>query len=78
MPVALLDASGRSRHVGEQLREVLSTMSAVVVEAASVTVVVQGADADLQDTVPEAADLAILRRALSSLGEAAARRTRLE
>ena len=41
-PVALLNASPRAHHADDALREILKTMSAELVEAASITVPLQG------------------------------------
>ena len=43
-PVAVLNASPRARHADAALRETLTTMSAVIVEAASITIPLLGAN----------------------------------
>ena len=45
-PVALLNASPRAHHADEALRETLSTMSAIVIEEASVSIPLLGAGLD--------------------------------
>lgn len=52
-PVAVLNASPRAHHADAALRETLKTMSAVIVEAASLTIPLLGtniAEADMADT----------------------------
>jgi len=52
-PVAVLNASPRARHADAALRETLKTMSAVLVESASLTIALLGAniaESDMADT----------------------------
>ncbi|MEJ2631649.1 MAG: hypothetical protein P8011_17390 [Acidihalobacter sp.] len=48
-PVALLNASPRARHAQAALRETVSTMSALVVDGASITLPVLGSGSGLDE-----------------------------
>lgn len=66
-PVAVLNASPRAHHADAALREVLSTMAAVIVEAASVTLPLVGAGLDEEGMVQTPAIAAAIRGALQAL-----------
>ncbi len=71
-PVALINASPRSVHADAQLREILTTMDARLVESASITLDLSGAGRSL-DAAGIAADPTLsaqLREALEHLAEA--------
>ena len=69
-PVAVLNASPRASHADAQLREILKTMSARLVEQASIVVPVQGTQLDVPGIVSDPALSALLRKALMHLREA--------
>lgn len=69
-PVALINASPRSVHVVAQLREILSTMAARLVEAASITVDPSGRQLDAAAIAADPALSAQLREALSRMADA--------
>lgn len=69
-PVALLNASGRARHADASLREILSTMAAVVIERASITIPLPGSLLDEDAIAGLPAVAAALRQALAHLREA--------
>jgi chromate reductase len=74
-PVAVLNTSPRAHHADEALRETLSTMSAIVIEEASVSIPLRGAGLD-ESGVLQSPDvskaikdvLAALHRAVGSSG----------
>lgn len=66
-PVAVLNASPRARHADAALREVLKTMAAVIVEAASLTVPLLGAKLDEEGMVSTSSVAAAIQEALSAL-----------
>ena len=67
-PVALLNTSPRASHAQGSLHEILSTMSARIVPAASITLPLQGSGVDTAAAVLARADLAgSLRDALLAL-----------
>lgn len=70
-PVALLNASPRASHAQAALRETLRTMSAVIVEAASMTVPILGSSLNEEDIVRHAEIAPALRNALLALRSAA-------
>jgi NAD(P)H-dependent FMN reductase len=65
--VAILNASARAHHADSQLREILKTMSAVVVEEASLTVGVAGSHHTEDSLAATHAVVATLERALEAL-----------
>ena len=69
-PVALLNASARSWHAQAALRETLVTMSAVIVDAACVTVPLLGSGLDENGIVAHPEISVILWNALQSLRSA--------
>lgn len=66
-PVAVLNASPRATHAHAALCEVLTTMSAQVIDAASVTVPVLGSHRHQADMLADDALVAALRQALEQL-----------
>lgn len=73
-PVAVLNASPRAHHADAALREILKTMSAVIVEAASVSIPLLGAGLSEGDMAEDASITQALRQSLDSLcGHVAAR-----
>lgn len=66
-PVAVINASPRARHADAALREVLKTMSATLVEAASITIPLLGAGLSESEMAEEAAVAQALRQSLASL-----------
>lgn len=69
--VAVLNASPRARHADAALRETLTTMSAVIVEPASLSMPLLGAGLDEQSMVDDPSVSAAIRRSLSELHAAA-------
>jgi chromate reductase, NAD(P)H dehydrogenase (quinone) len=69
-PVAVLNASPRAVHADAQIREILTTMSARLVERASIVVPVQGTRLDVSGIVSDPALSALIRDALTSLASA--------
>jgi NAD(P)H-dependent FMN reductase len=67
LPVAVLNASPRAHHADAALRETLKTMSAVIVEAASVSLPLLGAHLDEEGMVHDPLVASTLRSALLSL-----------
>ena len=63
-PVAVINASQRSTDADSQLRLILRTMSAQLVEPASVTIPMLGRELDIHALVADSALLAILRQAI--------------
>ena len=70
-PVAVLNASPRARHADAALREVLTTMAAVIVEPASITLPLVGAQLDEEGMVGTPAIATAIQAALLALAEAA-------
>jgi chromate reductase len=73
MPVAVLNASPRARHADAALRETLTTMSAQIVEPASVTLPLLGAGIGESDMVEQPAIAQAIGAALAALGQATLR-----
>lgn len=69
-PVAVLNASPRSRHADESLREILRTMSAFVVEPASIAIPLLGSQLDERGIAATPQAAAPIQEALSALHEA--------
>ena len=69
-PVAVFNASPRASHADAALRETLRTMSAVVVEEASVSIPLLGAELDENAMVESLAVSAAIRDALAALDRA--------
>jgi NAD(P)H-dependent FMN reductase len=69
-PVAVLNASPRASHADLQLREILKTMAAQLVEQASIVVPIQGTNLDLPGILSDPALSALLRNALTHLRDA--------
>jgi chromate reductase len=69
-PVALIGTSPHSVHAPAQLREILSVMSARLVEPASITLVLPRRDMDAAAIAADPALSAQLREALERFGEA--------
>jgi len=70
-PVALLNASISATHADASLREILETLAAQIVDAASVTVPVAGRNLTVANIVADAELAATLRSALAALSDAA-------
>ncbi len=66
-PVAVLNASPRAHHADDALRETLKTMSAHIVEPASLSIALLGARLDEDGMVADAEVSAAIRRALHAL-----------
>jgi chromate reductase, NAD(P)H dehydrogenase (quinone) len=66
-PVAVLNASPRAHHADAALREVLTTMAAVIVEPASISLPLVGAGLDEEGMLATPALVASLRNALVAL-----------
>ena len=73
-PVAVLNASPRAHHADAALRETLKTMSAQIVEAASLTIPLLGANISEANMAQTPAIAHALREALSALQGAVALR----
>lgn len=73
MPVAVLNASPRAHHADAALRETLRTMSAVIVEGASVSLPLLGAHLDEEGMVHDPLVASTLRGALLALHQAVVR-----
>jgi NAD(P)H-dependent FMN reductase len=71
-PVALWNASPMSLHAPASLKEIVSVMSAVIIESASVTVPLRGARLDEDGIVAHPSVAPALRQALAALGVAVA------
>ena len=69
-PVAVINASQRSTEADGQLRLVLRTMSARLIEQASITLPMLGRDLDAKGLVGDAALSAALRQALADFADA--------
>ena len=72
-PVALINTSPRATHADAQLRLILATMSARIVEAASVTLPLLGRDLDADGIAADVELSASLRVALAHLTDVACR-----
>lgn len=66
-PVAVLNASPRASHADSALRETLKTMSAVIVEAASLSIPLHGADLTEEAMVESLAISSAIRTSLAAL-----------
>jgi NAD(P)H-dependent FMN reductase len=66
-PVAVLNASPRARHADEALRETLRTMSAAIVEEASITLPILGSGLDEHGMIASAGISAAVRAAVQAL-----------
>jgi NAD(P)H-dependent FMN reductase len=66
-PVAVLNASPRAHHADDALRETLKTMSATVVEPASLSIPLLGARLDEDGMVADPAVAATIGRSLAAL-----------
>ena len=71
--VAIFNASPRAQHADAALREILKTMSAAVVEEASMTIPLVGANLDEDGMVSVPSVAAPIREALVALSEAVVR-----
>jgi NAD(P)H-dependent FMN reductase len=69
-PVAVINASQRSSDADGQLRLILRTMSAQLVEPASVTIPMLGRDLDAEGLAMDPALAPVLRRAIAEFAEA--------
>jgi len=69
-PVAVLNASSRAHHADAALREILGTMSALIVERASVTIPLLRANLDEEDMLNTPSVAASIRTSLSALADA--------
>jgi chromate reductase, NAD(P)H dehydrogenase (quinone) len=69
-PVAILNASPRAHHADAALREILRTMAAVIVERASITIPLLGANLDEEGMLNTPAVAASIRTSLSALVDA--------
>jgi chromate reductase, NAD(P)H dehydrogenase (quinone) len=67
--VAVLNASPRAHHADAALREILSTMAAVIVERASIPIPFLGAKLDEEGMVATPSVVAAIRESLSALYE---------
>ncbi len=72
-PVGIFNASPRAQHADAALREILKTMSAMVVEEASMTIPLLGANLDEDGMVSTPSVAAPIREALVALSEAVVR-----
>lgn len=69
-PVALLNASPRAVHADAQLREILATMSARLIERASIAIPVQGTKLSVEGIVSDPNLSALVCQALTSFRDA--------
>ena len=69
-PVAILNASSRAHHADAALREILRTMSALIVERASITIPLLSANLDEEDMLNTPSVAASIRMSLSALLDA--------
>ncbi len=69
-PVAVLNASPRARHADAALRETLRTMSAVIVEAASISISLLGSNLTESGMVDSPPTSGAIRGALADLQRA--------
>ncbi|MHB8115280.1 MAG: NADPH-dependent FMN reductase [Acidithiobacillus ferriphilus] len=72
-PVGIFNASPRAQHADAALREILKTMAAMVVEEASMTIPLLGANLDEDGMVSTPSVAAPIREALVALSEAVVR-----
>jgi chromate reductase, NAD(P)H dehydrogenase (quinone) len=70
-PVAVLNASPRAHHANDALRETLTTMSAIIVEAASISIPLLGANLSENDMALNPAVSESIKRVLGALCEGA-------
>lgn len=70
-PVAIFSASALSTHVGPQLREVLTTMSVRLVEAASITIPFPSRRLTATELVGDPASSDVIGRAVAALARSA-------
>lgn len=70
--VAVINASPRAHHADDALREILTTMAAVIVEPASISIPLLGAQLDEDGIVATPAFAAAIRQSLLELCAAAA------
>lgn len=66
-PVAILNASPRAHHADDALRETLRTMSAIIVEPASISISLLGTALDEDGMINDPVTASEIRRALISL-----------
>lgn len=71
-PVAVLNASPRAHHADDALRETLKTMSAIIVQAASLSIPLLGAKLDTQGMIDTPAVAQAISRVLRELQRAVA------
>ena len=69
-PVGIFNASPRAQHADAALREILKTMAATIVEEASMTIPLLGANLDEDGMVSTPSVAASIREALAALSEA--------
>jgi NAD(P)H-dependent FMN reductase len=69
-PVALLNASPRAIHADAQLREILATMSARLVERASIVIPVQGTTLGVEGIISDPPLSALIRQAMTGFANA--------
>jgi NAD(P)H-dependent FMN reductase len=69
-PVAILNASSRAHHADAALREILRTMAAVIVERASITIPLLGANLDEEGMLNTPSVVTSIRTSLSALLDA--------
>ena len=69
-PVAILNAAPRAQHADAALRETLVTMSAIIVEAASISIPLLGSSLSEEAMANDPAVSRAIRGALESLGSA--------
>lgn len=72
-PVAVLNASPRAHHADAALRETLRTMSTVIVESASITIPLLGANLSEDGMVRDPVVSSAIRRSLLALQQATVR-----
>lgn len=72
-PLALINTAPRARHAQEQLREVLTTMSARLIDAACITLPLSGQPADAAAIAADPGLAGPLRQAVQALADAPAR-----
>lgn len=70
IPVAVINASQRSTDADGQLRLILKTMSARLIESASITIPMLGRDLDAEGLVADPGLCAVLRQALTDFADA--------
>lgn len=72
-PVAVLNASPRAHHADTALREILKTMSTVIVESASISIPLLGSKLSEEGMVQDPAVSSAIRRSLLALHQATVR-----